>query len=72
MTRMPIGTLVEVHASHVASSRILTIEETREALLTDARTHFETLTRIPDDLLRHIGSPFAPEKRPTQSKTRAA
>ena len=51
-------TLVEVRASHVASSRILTIGETREALLADARTLFETLTRIPEDLLRHIGSPL--------------
>jgi transposase len=38
--------------------------ETFEALLTDARTHFETLSRTPDNLLRHISSPFAPDKRP--------
>src|SRR5258707_3599502 len=43
-----------------------------EALLADARTHFETLSRTPDDLLRHIGSPFAPDKRPTQSQALAA
>ena len=41
-------------------------------LLADARTHFETLTRTPEDLLRHIGSPFAPDKRPTQSQALAA
>ena len=38
----------------------------------DARTHFETLTYTPEDLLRHISSPFAPEKRSTQSQERAA
>ena len=57
------------------SRRIVTHNHHRrdfEALLADARTHFETLTRIPDDLLRHIGSPFAPDKRPTQSKALAA
>ncbi len=43
-----------------------------EALLADARRHFETLTRTPDDLLRHIGSPFASDKRPPQSQTLAA
>ena len=41
-------------------------------LLADATTHFETLTRPPEDLLRHIGSPFAPDKRPTQSQALAA
>jgi hypothetical protein len=43
-----------------------------ETLLTDARTHFETLTRTPDDLLRHIGSPFALDNRHSQSQTLAA
>ncbi len=43
-----------------------------ETLLADSRTHFETLTRTPDDLLRHIGSPFAPDPRPPQSQTLAA
>jgi transposase len=43
-----------------------------ESLLADARTHFETLTRTPDDLLRHIGSPFAPDKEATQPYTHAA
>jgi hypothetical protein len=65
MTRMLIGTHVEVRASHAASSRIINIAETREALLADARTHFETLSQSPDDLLRHLGSPFAPDRRPT-------
>jgi hypothetical protein len=35
------------------------------------RTDFETLTRTPDDLLRHIGSPFAPDKEATQPHTHA-
>ena len=43
-----------------------------ESLVADARTHFESLTHTPDDLLRHIGSPFAPEKRSTQTQERAA
>jgi transposase len=33
-----------------------------ELLLTDLRTHFQTLTNRPADVLRHIGSPFAPDK----------
>src|SRR6266566_1074289 len=43
-----------------------------DALLADAGTHFETLARTPDDLLRHLGSPFAPDRRPTQSQALAA
>jgi transposase len=57
------------------SRRIVTHNHHRsdfEALLADARTHFETLTHTPDDLLRHIGSPFAPDKRSIQSQERAA
>src|SRR6266704_2670884 len=57
------------------SRRIVTHNHHRrdfETLLADARTHFETLTRTPDDLLRHIGSPFAPDNRPPQSQTLAA
>ena len=57
------------------SRRIVTHNHHRrdfETLLTDARTHFETLTHTPDDLLRHIGSPFAPDNRPPQSQTLAA
>ena len=34
-----------------------------ESRLCDGRTHFETLSHTPDDLLRHIGSPFALDKR---------
>lgn len=57
------------------SRRIVTHNHQRkdfESLLADARTHIETLTRTPDDLLRHIGSPFAPGKETTQLYTRAA
>ena len=57
------------------SRRIVTHNHHRkdfETLLADARTHFETLSRTPDDLLRHIGSPFAPDKRPNRSQANAA
>jgi hypothetical protein len=57
------------------SRRIVTHSHHRsdfESLLADARTHFETLTQTPDDLLRHIGSPFAPDKRPLPSLEFAA
>ena len=57
------------------SRRIVTHNHQRrdfDSLLADATTHFETLSRSPDDLLRHIGSPFAPDKRPIQSQTLAA
>lgn len=48
------------------------IAVTHETLLADTSTHFETLSRTPDDLFRHIGSPFAPDKRPTQPQALAA
>jgi len=57
------------------SRRIVTHNHHRrdfEALLADARTHFETLSRSPDDLLRHLGSPFAPDKHAIQSQALAA
>jgi hypothetical protein len=56
------------------SRRIVTHNHQRrdfESLLADARTHFEMLTRTPDDLLRHIGSPFAPNNHPTRSQALA-
>src|SRR5947209_4929554 len=55
------------------SRRIVTHNHQRtdfDSLLADARTHFETLSRTPDDLLRHIGSPFAPDRRPNRSQDR--
>jgi transposase len=57
------------------SRRIVTHNHQRTdfaSLLADARTHFETLSRNPDDLLRHIGSPFAPDREATQPHTHAA
>ena len=57
------------------SRRIVTHNHHRrdfEMLLADARTHFETLSRTPDDLLRHLGSSFAPDKDATQPRTLAA
>jgi transposase len=57
------------------SRRIVTHNHHRcdfESLLADARTHFESLVHTPDGLLRHIGSPFAPDTRPPRSQTRAA
>ncbi len=42
-----------------------------ESLLSDVRTHFDTLTRTPGDLLRHIDSPFAPD-HPVQSPAHTA
>jgi transposase len=57
------------------SRRIVTHNHQRrdfESLLADARKHFETLTRTPDELLRHLGSPFAPDKDATQPRTLAA
>jgi hypothetical protein len=40
-----------------------------ELLLADATKHFQTLAQTPADVLRHIGSPFAPEKDVTQCKS---
>jgi hypothetical protein len=59
MTRM----LIALSGGARISRRIVTHNHRRdfEALLADARTHFETLSQSPDDLLRHIGSPFAPD-----------
>ena len=57
------------------SRRIVTHNHQRkdfDLLLADARMHFETLSRTPDDLLRHIGSPFAPDRRSTPSQALAA
>ncbi len=51
------------------SRRIVTHNHHRkdfESLLADAKTHFEMLSQTPDDLLRHIGSPFAPDNRSTR------
>ncbi len=47
------------------SRRVVTHNHHRstfELLLTDAEKHFQALTRTPAEILRHIGSPFAPDK----------
>lgn len=57
------------------SRRVVTHNHQRsdfETLLADVRTHFETLARSPDDLLRYLGSPFAPDKPPIQLLALAA
>lgn len=57
------------------SRRVVTHNHQRkdfEVLLADAKTHFDTLRQTPDDLLRHIGSPFASDKRLTRPQTQVA
>ena len=47
------------------SRRIVTHNHHRstfELLLTDVQQHFRALARTPAEVLRHIGSPFAPDK----------
>ena len=50
------------------SRRVVTHNHQRsefDLLLADVQTHFQALTKTPDDVLRHIGSPFAPDKDQT-------
>ena len=47
------------------SRRVVTHNHHRstfDLLLVDLETHFQTLARTPAEVLRHIGSPFAPDK----------
>lgn len=47
------------------SRRIVTHNHQRrtfDLLLADLEAHFQTLARSPAEVLRHIGSPFAPDK----------
>jgi hypothetical protein len=47
------------------SRRIVTHNHYRctfELLLADVEQHFQALAQAPAEILRHIGSPFAPEK----------
>ena len=47
------------------SRRVVTHNHQRRdfaLLLADVEHHFQVLAQTPDDLLRHIGSPFAPDK----------
>lgn len=51
------------------SRRVVTHNHQRNdfaLLLADVQTHFQALTQTPADVLRHIGSPFAPDKDATQ------
>jgi transposase len=57
------------------SRRVVTHNHQRqdfELLLADVKTHFDTLRQTPDDLLRHIGSPFASDKRLTRPQAKVA
>jgi len=59
------------------SRRVVTHNHQRrefDLLLADVETHFQALTQTPEDVLRHIGSPFAPDKdkQATQPQTQAA
>jgi transposase len=57
------------------SRRVVTHNHQRRdfaLLLADVNAHFQALTQTPDDVLRHIGSPFAPDKEATQPQTLAA
>ncbi len=58
-----------------SSRRVVTHHHQRsdfDLLLADVETHFQALTGTPDDVLRPIGSPFAPDKHPTRSQALAA
>ena len=57
------------------SRRVVTHNHHRhtfDLLLTDLETHFQTLARSPAEVLRHIGSPFAPDKEAPLTLTNAA
>jgi hypothetical protein len=57
------------------SRRVVTHHHHRgtfELLLADVEKHFQTLARTPDEVLRHIGSPFAPDKEAPLQLTHAA
>ncbi|HLZ63599.1 MAG TPA: hypothetical protein VKR06_42235 [Ktedonosporobacter sp.] len=57
------------------SRRVLTHNHHRrtfDLLLADLETHFQTLARTPAEVLRHIGSPFAPDKEAPLPFTYAA
>jgi hypothetical protein len=47
------------------SRRVVTHNHHRstfDLLLADVEKHFQTLAQAPTEVLRHIGSPFAPDK----------
>jgi transposase len=57
------------------SRRVVTHNHHRrtfDLLLADLETHFQTLARTSAEVLRHIGSPFAPDKETSLPLTHAA
>jgi transposase len=57
------------------SRRVVTHNHQRRdfaLLVTDVEAHFQALTLAPEEVLCHIGSPFAPDKATTQPQTLAA
>lgn len=57
------------------SRRVVTHNHQRrdfELLVADVESHFQALTLAPEDVLRHIRSPFAPDKVATHPQTLAA
>jgi transposase len=57
------------------SRRVVTHNHQRrdfELLVADVEAHFQALTLAPEEVLCHIGSPFAPDKATTHTQTLAA
>jgi transposase len=57
------------------SRRVVTHNHQRrdfELLVADVETHFQALARSPEEVLSHIGSPFAPDKATPLPQTLAA
>ena len=57
------------------SRRVVTHNHQRsdfDLLLADVETHFQALTQSPADVLRHTGSPFAPDTSRVLSQANAA
>jgi hypothetical protein len=61
MIPMPTG----LNGTGLVSRRVVSRNHQRsefDLLLADVQNHFQTLTQTPTDVLRYIGSPFAPDK----------
>ncbi len=66
-----------LNGTGLVSRRVVTHNHQRgdfALLLADVERHFQTLARTPAQILRHIGSPFAPDKdqKPPLSLAQAA
>ena len=59
-------------ASRDGWSPIIISGAMRALLVTDVEAHFQALTLAPEEVLCHIGSPFAPDKATPQPQTLAA